>query len=252
MVDEISMGLAPIVVGHLFDALRGIAASGASLLLVEQYVEAALELADYVYVMDKGAVVDVGERSVRPHVGRQPAGRGLAGRPDYPGNIAADLGSLLQTFGAPALPLNDPLLAESKFRTSPGYPAHATFDHDQADLHHEEQQRLLELIVASLAPQRIGTGAGRRGRHRRVGALRDGFGDGVPPCGLRRDRAPPRRPAGPRCGRADRDAALPDLPARLTTTYGSATSMTMSSSSPGAGGVYRWAARTSRTHPTTA
>ena len=61
MVDEISMGLAPIVVGQLFAALRRIAASGASLLLVEQYVEAALELADYVYVMDKGAVVDVGE-----------------------------------------------------------------------------------------------------------------------------------------------------------------------------------------------
>ena len=63
MVDEISMGLAPIVVEHLFEALRRIAASGASLLLVEQYVEAALELADYVYVMDKGAVVDVGEPS---------------------------------------------------------------------------------------------------------------------------------------------------------------------------------------------
>ena len=61
MVDEISMGLAPIVVGHLFDALRQIAATGASLLLVEQYVETALELADYVYVMDKGVIVDVGE-----------------------------------------------------------------------------------------------------------------------------------------------------------------------------------------------
>jgi branched-chain amino acid transport system ATP-binding protein len=61
MVDEISMGLAPIVVGHLFEALRAIAATGASLLLVEQYVETALELADYVYVMDKGVIVDVGE-----------------------------------------------------------------------------------------------------------------------------------------------------------------------------------------------
>ena len=36
MVDEISMGLAPIIVAQLFDALRTIAASGASLLLVEQ------------------------------------------------------------------------------------------------------------------------------------------------------------------------------------------------------------------------
>ena len=50
--------------------------------------------------------------------------------PYYPGDIAADLGSLLQTFGAPALPLNDPFLAESKYPTSPGYPAKAAFNQD--------------------------------------------------------------------------------------------------------------------------
>jgi branched-chain amino acid transport system ATP-binding protein len=61
MVDEISMGLAPIIVGQLFDALREIVAAGVSVLLVEQYVETALQLAHYVYVMDKGAIVDVGE-----------------------------------------------------------------------------------------------------------------------------------------------------------------------------------------------
>jgi len=61
MVDEISMGLAPIVVGQLFDALRERAAAGTSLLLVEQYVDAALDLADYVYVLGKGRVVNVGE-----------------------------------------------------------------------------------------------------------------------------------------------------------------------------------------------
>ena len=63
----------------------------------------------------------------RMSVGSGPVVDALAA-PYYPGDIAADLGSLLQTFGAPALPLNDPLLAESKFPTSPGYPAHATFD----------------------------------------------------------------------------------------------------------------------------
>jgi len=63
----------------------------------------------------------------RMSVGSGPVVDSLAA-PYYPGDIAADLGSLLQTFGAPALPLNDPLLAESKFPTSPGYPAHATFD----------------------------------------------------------------------------------------------------------------------------
>jgi branched-chain amino acid transport system ATP-binding protein len=61
MVDEISMGLAPIIVGQLFDALKERAAAGTSILLVEQYIDAALDLADYVYVLDKGRVVDVGE-----------------------------------------------------------------------------------------------------------------------------------------------------------------------------------------------
>jgi branched-chain amino acid transport system ATP-binding protein len=63
MVDEISMGLAPLIVGQLFEVLRSRAASGVSLLVVEQYVEAALGLADYVYVMDKGSIVDVGQPS---------------------------------------------------------------------------------------------------------------------------------------------------------------------------------------------
>ena len=49
------------------------------------------------------------------------------GAPYYPGDIAASLGTLLSTFGAPSLPLNDPLLAESKYPTSPGYPGSVTF-----------------------------------------------------------------------------------------------------------------------------
>ena len=61
MLDEISMGLAPLVVSQLFDAVRALASSGTTVLLVEQYVHAALQLADYVYVLDKGRVVDLGE-----------------------------------------------------------------------------------------------------------------------------------------------------------------------------------------------
>lgn len=61
LVDEISMGLAPVIVGQLFDALRTQVCQGTSMLLVEQYVDAALELADYAYVLDQGQVVDVGE-----------------------------------------------------------------------------------------------------------------------------------------------------------------------------------------------
>jgi branched-chain amino acid transport system ATP-binding protein len=61
MLDEISMGLAPIIVRQLFDAVRAMKTSGATVLLVEQYVQAALEMADYVYVIDKGRVSEVGE-----------------------------------------------------------------------------------------------------------------------------------------------------------------------------------------------
>ena len=61
MLDEISMGLAPLIVNQLFDAVRRLAQRGVTVLLVEQYVEAALELADYAYVLDKGRVVDIGE-----------------------------------------------------------------------------------------------------------------------------------------------------------------------------------------------
>lgn len=61
MLDEISMGLAPLIVSQLFEAVREMAERGVTILLVEQYVEAALELADYAYLLDKGRVVDIGE-----------------------------------------------------------------------------------------------------------------------------------------------------------------------------------------------
>jgi branched-chain amino acid transport system ATP-binding protein len=61
MLDEISMGLAPLITAQLFDTIRASKAAGTSMLLVEQYVDAALELADYAYVLEKGRIVDMGE-----------------------------------------------------------------------------------------------------------------------------------------------------------------------------------------------
>ncbi|HVW33378.1 MAG TPA: ABC transporter ATP-binding protein [Acidimicrobiia bacterium] len=61
LLDEVSMGLAPRVVEEIFAALRTFADSGASLLLVEQYVAKALGMADYVYVLDKGRMAACGE-----------------------------------------------------------------------------------------------------------------------------------------------------------------------------------------------
>jgi branched-chain amino acid transport system ATP-binding protein len=61
LADEVSMGLAPTLVDTIFEKLRELADRGAALLLVEQYISRALDLADYVYVLNKGRIVFAGE-----------------------------------------------------------------------------------------------------------------------------------------------------------------------------------------------
>jgi branched-chain amino acid transport system ATP-binding protein len=56
LVDEVSMGLAPIIIDSVFEALDGLRRDGMSLLLVEQYVDRALALADVVYSLDRGSL----------------------------------------------------------------------------------------------------------------------------------------------------------------------------------------------------
>ena len=55
------MGLAPIVVDEIFESIRQLATRGCALLIVEQYVERALAMADITYVLAKGRVVFAGE-----------------------------------------------------------------------------------------------------------------------------------------------------------------------------------------------
>lgn len=57
LLDEPSMGLAPIVVQDIFKTLRHINAQGVTMLLVEQNVRQALRIADYAYVLETGSVV---------------------------------------------------------------------------------------------------------------------------------------------------------------------------------------------------
>lgn len=61
LLDEVSMGLAPVVVDEIFEFLGRLADDGRSLLLVEQYVARAIELADYVYLMNRGRIEFAGE-----------------------------------------------------------------------------------------------------------------------------------------------------------------------------------------------
>jgi branched-chain amino acid transport system ATP-binding protein len=61
LLDEISMGLAPIVVEHLFELVRDLAKEGLTIVIVEQLVQDALEIADYVVLLNQGRTVAIGQ-----------------------------------------------------------------------------------------------------------------------------------------------------------------------------------------------
>ena len=57
LLDEPSMGLAPLVVQQIFDVIKDINKMGTTVLLVEQNARKALQIADYAYVMETGRIV---------------------------------------------------------------------------------------------------------------------------------------------------------------------------------------------------
>ena len=77
MVDELSFGLAPVVVDEVYAALTQVLDAGTSLLIIEQHVERALELANQVVVLTKGRVAyDGSVAEVRGRLGDLVLGRG--------------------------------------------------------------------------------------------------------------------------------------------------------------------------------
>lgn len=56
MLDEPSMGLAPLLVDHIFDIIEALHKSGATILLVEQNAQAALSVANRAYVLETGKI----------------------------------------------------------------------------------------------------------------------------------------------------------------------------------------------------
>ncbi|HZY40439.1 MAG TPA: ABC transporter ATP-binding protein [Anaerolineae bacterium] len=63
MVDEVSLGLAPIVVENIYEAIGKVRARGTTVLIVEQDVQVALEQADRGYVLDVGNLIMSGAAS---------------------------------------------------------------------------------------------------------------------------------------------------------------------------------------------
>jgi branched-chain amino acid transport system ATP-binding protein len=61
LLDELSMGLAPLIVDELYDTVAQIAASGVSILCIEQFARTALRVSDYAAVMVGGRIVATGE-----------------------------------------------------------------------------------------------------------------------------------------------------------------------------------------------
>lgn len=61
LLDELSMGLAPLIVDELYETVGQIAQSGVSILVVEQFARTALRIADYAAVMAGGRIVATGE-----------------------------------------------------------------------------------------------------------------------------------------------------------------------------------------------
>lgn len=61
LLDEVSLGLAPRITAHLFEVVREIAKGQTTVVLVDQYLGAALAMADLVYVLSRGELAFAGE-----------------------------------------------------------------------------------------------------------------------------------------------------------------------------------------------
>jgi branched-chain amino acid transport system ATP-binding protein len=64
MIDEMSQGLAPTIVQDLFNIVRSLPEQGVSVLIVEQFVTHALDVASRAYVLEKGEVALTGDAAV--------------------------------------------------------------------------------------------------------------------------------------------------------------------------------------------
>lgn len=61
MVDELSLGLAPIIVSVLFEAIQNINSDGITILLVEQNIRHSLSISDWGYVLENGKIAMEGK-----------------------------------------------------------------------------------------------------------------------------------------------------------------------------------------------
>jgi branched-chain amino acid transport system ATP-binding protein len=89
IVDELSLGLAPLIIDEVYATLETVRQTGTTLLLIEQYVGHALRIADSAVLLQHGEIVysgsahalgDVSERLLSASTSTQPAPRSGAAR----------------------------------------------------------------------------------------------------------------------------------------------------------------------------
>jgi branched-chain amino acid transport system ATP-binding protein len=61
LMDEPSLGLSPLIVGEMFKIIRRINERGVAVMLVEQNIHQALEVAHHAYVIEQGRIVSSGD-----------------------------------------------------------------------------------------------------------------------------------------------------------------------------------------------
>ena len=81
MLDEPSLGLAPLVVQGIFDIIRTVNEQGVTVLLIEQNANMALKIADYAYVLETGNITKSGTGAELLADGRQAGGCSFCGLP---------------------------------------------------------------------------------------------------------------------------------------------------------------------------
>jgi branched-chain amino acid transport system ATP-binding protein len=88
MLDEPSLGLAPVIVAQVFDALTALNRAGLTILLVEQNARRALDIADRAYVLERGRIVRTDKAAVLK--------TDAAIKASYLGIVERDIGAAVQ------------------------------------------------------------------------------------------------------------------------------------------------------------
>jgi branched-chain amino acid transport system ATP-binding protein len=83
LIDELSLGLAPVVISRLIPTIRAVAAAGIGVLLIEQFAAVALGLAGHAYILEGGRIRYSGAASeLRDHPDLLRSAYLLRGSPD--------------------------------------------------------------------------------------------------------------------------------------------------------------------------